>query len=98
MHQRYNKAKFNINISYRYKYPHLEQCTICTKSHVDIKCYYMKANLEQIVLFEFHLKFWNTASTLGSWREFGCRDDANAWRKSTKEADKHKNFFLQFRK
>ena len=35
---------------------------------------------------------------LGSWREFGCRDDANAWRKSTKEADKHKIFFLQFRK
>ena len=26
---------------------------------------------------------------LGSWREFGCHDDANAWRKSTKEADKH---------
>ena len=36
--------------------------------------------------------------SLGSWREFGCRDDANAWRKSTKEADKHKNFLLQFRK
>ena len=35
---------------------------------------------------------------LGSWREFGCRDDANAWRKSTKEADKHKKFLLQFRK
>ena len=30
-------------------------------------------------------------------REFGCRDDANAWRKSTKEADKHKKL-LQFRK
>ena len=29
---------------------------------------------------------------LGSWREFGCRDDANAWRKSTKEATKHKIF------
>ena len=28
--------------------------------------------------------------TLGRWREFGCRDDANAWRKYTKEADKHK--------
>ena len=28
--------------------------------------------------------------TLGSWCEFRCRDDANAWRKSTKEADKHK--------
>ena len=37
-------------------------------------------------------------SALVSWREFGCRDDANAWRKSTKEADKHKNFLLQFRK
>ena len=36
--------------------------------------------------------------TLGSWREFSCRDDANAWRKSTKEADKHKIFLLQFRK
>ena len=36
--------------------------------------------------------------TLVSWHEFGCRDDANAWRKSTKEADKHKNFLLQFRK
>ena len=35
---------------------------------------------------------------LGSWCEFGCRDDAKAWRKSTKEADKHKNFLLQFRK
>ena len=34
---------------------------------------------------------------LGSWREFGCRDDANAWRKFTKEADKHINFLLQFR-
>ena len=31
--------------------------------------------------------------TLVSWREFGWRDDANAWRKSTKEADKHKNFY-----
>ena len=39
-----------------------------------------------------------SSSTLGSWREFGCRDDANTWRKSTKEADKHKNFLLQFRK
>ena len=29
---------------------------------------------------------------LGSWREFGFRYDANAWRKSTKEADKH-NFY-----
>ena len=36
--------------------------------------------------------------TLVSWRELSCRDDANAWRKSTKEADKHKNFLLQFRK
>ena len=31
--------------------------------------------------------------SLGSWREFSCSDDANAWRKSTKEADKHKNFY-----
>ena len=30
--------------------------------------------------------------SLGSWREFGRRDDANAWKKSTKEADKHKIF------
>ena len=30
--------------------------------------------------------------TLGSWREFDRRDDSNAWRKSTKEADIHKNF------
>ena len=29
---------------------------------------------------------------LGSWREFDHRDDANAWRNSTKEADKHKIF------
>ena len=29
---------------------------------------------------------------LGSWREFGFRYDANAWRKSTKEADKN-NFY-----
>ena len=36
--------------------------------------------------------------SLGSWREFGCRDDANAWIKSTKEVDKHKFFLLQFRK
>ena len=34
----------------------------------------------------------------GSWCEFDCFDDANAWRKSTREADKHKNFLLQFRK
>ena len=38
------------------------------------------------------------SQSLVSWREFGCRDDANAWRKSTKEADKHKIFLLQFRK
>ena len=35
---------------------------------------------------------------LVSWREFSCSDDANAWRKSTKEADKHKKNLLQFRK
>ena len=34
----------------------------------------------------------SSALALGSWREFGCRDDANAWRKSTKEADNH-NFY-----
>ena len=39
----------------------------------------------------------STSQSLGSWREFGCRDDANAWRNSTKEADKHK-ILLQFRK
>ena len=38
------------------------------------------------------------SDTLGSWRVFGCRDDANAWRKSAKEADKHKKFLMQFRK
>ena len=32
--------------------------------------------------------------SLGSCREFGCRDGANGWRKSTKEADKHKIFFI----
>ena len=32
------------------------------------------------------------------WREFSRGDDANAWRKSTKEADKHKIFLLQFTK
>ena len=37
-------------------------------------------------------------SPLGSWREFDRRDDANAWSKSTKEADKHKIFLLQCRK
>ena len=31
------------------------------------------------------------------WRELVCGDDANAWRKSTKEADKDKIFLLQFR-
>ena len=36
-----------------------------------------------------------TSSALGSWREFGCCDDANAWRKFTKEADKHKNCNLE---
>ena len=30
--------------------------------------------------------------------KFGHRDDANAWRKSTKEAEKHKKILLQFRK
>ena len=37
-------------------------------------------------------------ATLGSWCEFGCHDDTNALRKSTKEADKTQNFLLQFRK
>ena len=32
-------------------------------------------------------------NALGNWREFDRRDDANEWRKSTKEADKH-NFFI----
>ena len=31
---------------------------------------------------------------LGSCCEFGCCDDANAWRKSTKEADEHKIFYF----
>ena len=30
---------------------------------------------------------------LGDWREFRRRDDANAWRKSTKEADKYDFFY-----
>ena len=30
--------------------------------------------------------------------EFGHRDDENAWRKSPKEADKDKIFWLQFTK
>jgi len=33
-------------------------------------------------------------TALGNWHEFGCRDDTNAWRKSTKEADKHNFFFI----
>ena len=32
-------------------------------------------------------------SSLGSWREFGRCYDANAWRKSTKEADNTQNFY-----
>ena len=32
-------------------------------------------------------------SSLGSWREFGRCYDANAWRKSTKEADNTQIFF-----
>ena len=35
--------------------------------------------------------------SLGSWREFGRCDDANAWRKSNKEADNTQKFVLQFR-
>ena len=35
----------------------------------------------------------STSQSLGSWREFGCRDDANVWRKSTKEADNTQNFY-----
>ena len=31
--------------------------------------------------------FIKTQPTLGSCCELGCRDDTNAWRKSTKEAD-----------
>ena len=31
--------------------------------------------------------------TLVIWHEFSCCDDTNAWRKSTKEADKHKLFY-----
>ena len=54
----------------------------------------------QVKLVELvHIKTYVTCKstfnqywTLGSWREFGCCDDANAWRKSTKEADKHKIF------
>ena len=30
--------------------------------------------------------------------EFGSGDDANAWRKSSKEADNKKEFLLQLRK
>ena len=35
---------------------------------------------------------------LGICCEFGRGDDANAWRKSTKEADKDKDFLLQLTK
>ena len=35
---------------------------------------------------------------LGSCCEFGRRDDANAWLKSTKEADNTKKILLQLRK
>ena len=46
----------------------------------------------------FLLEYFYSSQALVSWREFGCRDNANAWRKSTKEAAKHKIFLLQFRK
>ena len=36
--------------------------------------------------------------TLDICREFSCGDEANAWRKSRKEADKDKDFLLQLRK
>ena len=36
---------------------------------------------------------YNEGGALVICREFGCRDDANAWRKLTKEADKHKIFY-----
>ena len=36
--------------------------------------------------------------SLGLCCEFGHCDDTNAWRKSTKEAEKHKKILLQFRK
>ena len=35
----------------------------------------------------------NGRCSLGSCCEFGRRDDANAWRKSTKEADNTQNFY-----
>ena len=60
---------------------------ICSCGHTSLDFYFRSHML--------HKCFW---SALGSWREFGCRDDAKAWRKSTKEADKHKIFLLQFRK
>ena len=37
-------------------------------------------------------------SALGSCCEFGRRDDANAWRKSTKEADNTKKIFIAISK
>ena len=37
-------------------------------------------------------------SALCICREFGHGDDANTWRKSTKEADKDKDFLLQLTK
>ena len=38
------------------------------------------------------------ANALVICHEFSCRDNAIAWRKSTKEADKDKKNSLQFRK
>ena len=46
----------------------------------------------------FFLFLESLEQALGSWREFGCREDANAWSKSSKEADKHKKFILKFSK
>ena len=40
------------------------------------------------------LKFKILQISLVSCREFGHRDDTNAWRKSRKEADKDKKIFV----
>jgi len=74
-------------------------------SSVKVNCWqYESNNLTKMTYSLWHLKQYHARKTqqhlriqigctLGSWREFGCRDDAKAWRKSTKEADKH-NFFI----
>ena len=56
--------------------------------------YYQEANIHKNKhTFKLFFVTMSTSQSLGSWREFGCRDDANVWRKSTKEADNTQNFY-----